>query len=179
MLLFSLYCLLGVIFTVLQTTLLQRLPAWMGAPDLLFVLLVFCALYVDTFPGLLLATLFGLLLDIASGIYLGIHTTMYVLLFLLLQAISRKLALRSLHHQPVIIALSYLLMAGGTFLFTTILAEDGLLFWSWREVLLGTLMVSIFSIPLNQLFLAIRHLAQPDSNSKKKKSRLQSAGTLP
>jgi len=177
--LFSLYCLLGVIFIVLQTTLLQRLPAWMGAPDLLFVLLVFCALHLDIIPGLLLATLFGLLLDIVSGVYLGIHTTMYVLLFLLLQAISRKLALRALQHQPVITALSYLLMVGGSFLFTTILAEDDLLFWSWRDVLLGTLLVSIFSIPLSQLFLALQHLAEPDSKNKKKKSRLQSAGTLP
>lgn len=176
---FSVFCLLGVFLIVLQSTLLQKLPHWMGAPDLLFILLVFCALHVDIVPGLLLALIFGFLLDLSAGIFLGIHTTLYLLLFLLLQAISQKLALRYLQHQPVLTALSYLLMAGGSFLFTNILSEQDMLSWSWRDVLLGTLLVSIFSIPLNQFFLRIHSLAQPSIKNTQKKSRLQSPGILP
>ena len=176
---FSVFGLLGIFFVILQTTLLPKLPSWMGAPDLLFILLVYCALHVDIIPGLLLAVLFGFLLDITAGIFLGIHTSMYLLLFLLLQAISSKLALRYLQHQPVLTGLSYLLVAGGSFLFSSVLAEQDMLTWSWRDVLLGTLLVAIFSIPLNQFFITIHTLARPSGKKAQKKSRLQTSGNLP
>jgi len=158
---YFIFYIIGLSFLVLQTTLLQILPKWMGAPDLLFVLLVFCALRLEVVPGILLALSFGFMLDLVAGIFLGIHATVYLLLFLLLKIISQKFALQYLQHQPILTALSYLLFSCSTFLLNTILAGQNSLIWSWKDVLLGTLLVSIFSIPLNQFFLMILSLFTP------------------
>ncbi len=164
---FFLFLLEGLFFIVLQTTLLQTLPAWMGAPpDLLFILLIFCAVHVDAVPGLVLALFFGFCMDLVSGLYLGVYAAIYLLLFLLIKAISGKLALQYLQHRPALTALSYLLAQGAVFLLNRVLAEQDMLAWSWRQILLGTLLVAIFSIPCSQLFFLTKALSQPQRRKK-------------
>ncbi len=175
---FILFLLEGLFFIVLQTTLLQALPAWMGTPDLLFILLIFCAVHVDMVPGIVLALFFGFCMDLVAGLYLGVYATIYLLLFLLIKAISGKLALQYLQHRPALTALSYLLGQGAVFLFNRILAEQEILAWSWRQILLGTLMVAIFSIPCSQFFLWTEALGKPQRR-KKQGGRSFTAGTFP
>lgn len=173
---FTLFLLEGLFFIVLQTTLLQTLPAWMGSPDLLFILLVFCAVHLDVVPGIALALFFGFCMDLVCGLYLGVYATIYLLLFLLIKAISSKLALRYLQHRPVLTALSYLLAQSAVFLFNQILSEQDILAWSWHRILLGTLLVAIFSIPCSQLFLLTESLSQ---RWKKPDRHSLTPGTLP
>ena len=176
---FTLLLLQGLFFVVLQTTLLQTLPAWMGAPDLLFILLIFCAVQVDLVPGILLALFFGFCMDLVAGLFLGVYATVYLLLFLLIKTISQKFALQYLQHQPVLTALSYLLAQGAVYLLNQVLAEQEILVWSWQHILLGTLLVAIFSIPCSQLFLVTVALSKPQRRKKPGSHSFGSSGTLP
>lgn len=168
----------GLFFIVLQTTVFQALPAWMGAPDLLFILLIFCAVELDMVPGLLLTLFFGFCMDLTAGLFLGVYATIYLLLFLLIKAISRTFVLQHLQHRPVLTALSYLLVQSAVFLFNQILAEQQTLAWPWGQVLLGTLLVSIFSIPLSSLFLLTVALSKPQGRKTPGRHALGTSGTF-
>lgn len=176
---FILFLFEGLFFIVLQTTLLQALPSWMGAPDLLFILLIFCAVHVDLVPGIMLALFFGFCMDLVAGLYLGVYATIYLLLFLLIKAISSKLALQYLQHRPALTALSYLLAQSAIFLFNQILAEQEMFAWSWRPILLGTLLVAIFSIPCSQFFLLTEDLAKPQHHREKQGRHSFTHGSFP
>ena len=175
---FLLLLLQGLFFIVVQTTLLQTLPAWMGSPDLLFILLIFCAVQMDMVPGMLLALFFGFSMDLAAGLFLGVYATIYLLLFLLIKAISRKFVLVHLQHRPALTALSYLLTQSAVFLFNQILAEQEILVWPWGQILLGTLLVAIFSIPLSPLFLLTVELSKPRGRKRPGRAPLGSSGTF-
>lgn len=141
----------GILFLAIQTTLLANLPEWSGRPDLVFLLLVYCALRLNLYQGLAYAIFFGMALDIFSGIFLGIHSLMYLAVFFLIRGISQKLTLEYQTHQPAVIAISYLLHCAGVYLITSMLAEEPLI-WSWRQILLGVITLSVLAIPVHQLF---------------------------
>ncbi len=139
--------LLGTILLILQTTVLHALPEWFGRPNLLFLLVVFIATNLDVYKGAMLALLFGLLMDIFSGIFLGLHPIVYLLLFFVLQGVSRTLAINEAVHQMPLVALSYLATASSIYLFATILAPESTFYWAWGNEILQVLILAIICIP--------------------------------
>ena len=146
MLIFS-FLLLGATLLTIQTTIFTMLPSWMGNPDLLFLLIIFIAIRFDLFKGALLALLFGLMTDIFAGIFLGLYPVIYLLLFFLLQTISQHLIINETAHQSPLAATCYLLTCGSIYIFATILAPDAPLVWSWRDIILQMLILSVIATP--------------------------------
>lgn len=140
------FFILGTLLLTLQTTVLQLLPEWLGKPDLLFLLIVFFATHMEIHQGAFLALLFGLLMDIFSGIFLGIHPIIYLILFFVLKGLTKHLIVDDSHHAPLVV-ISYLFTTSGIFIFSASLDPDTMLDWSWRHVLLQTLILSVISIP--------------------------------
>ena len=60
------FLILGILILVLQTTFLQLLPAWLGSPDILFLLIVYISCQADIFRGAFVILLLGLLMDAFS-----------------------------------------------------------------------------------------------------------------
>jgi len=140
------FFILGTFLLTLQTTVLQILPEWLGRPDLLFLLIVFIALHMEIHQGAFLTLFFGLITDIFSGIFLGVHPIIYLTLFFVLKGITKHLFISDTH-QPPLVVISYLFTTSSIFIFSAALAPDTLPDWSWRYVLLQSLILSIISIP--------------------------------
>jgi rod shape-determining protein MreD len=148
----SLLFLSGIILLLLQTTLLHFLPEWFGRPNLLFLLIVFIGTSLDIYKGVVLALLFGLIMDIFSGVFLGLHPVIYLILFFVLQAVSRRLAVNDSVHQIPLVALSYLFAASSIFVFTSILTPESRLYWAWGNEILQILILSVICIPFFNFF---------------------------
>ncbi|MDH4321341.1 MAG: rod shape-determining protein MreD [Desulfobulbaceae bacterium] len=154
------FLMLGATLLTIQTTIFTMLPPWMGNPDLLFLLIVFIAIRFDIFPGALLALLFGLMTDIYAGIFLGLYPVVYLLLYFLLQGMSRLLVIDETVHQAPLAATSYLFTSSGIFIFATILAPDASLDWSWRNIILETLILAVIAIPFYHFCAKLQELVQ-------------------
>lgn len=144
---------LGSLLLVMQCILAQTLPAWMGKPDLLFILVIFIAIDLDIFSGALLVFSFGLLMDIFSGIYLGMYPLLFMLLFFAVKLAGRHLILNEITHLPAIIVTCYFILSGSFYILSTPLVPDTHLSWQWRDIFLQALILVVISIPLRQLFI--------------------------
>ena len=171
MMLISIFLLLGATLLTIQTTIFTMLPSWMGNPDLLFLLVVFIAIRLDLFPGALLALFFGMMTDIFAGVFLGLFPVIYLLLFFLLQGLSRLLIIDESVHQAPLAAASYLFTNICIFLFAKILAPEAPITWSWRAIILGTLILAVIAIPFYHFCAWVNELAQ---TKIKKRSFLRS-----
>ena len=149
MLIFS-FIVFSIFLFVLQTTLFAELPAWLGRPDLVFLLVVFLAFRFDVIKGAVLVFLIGLLMDIFSGIFLGIYPTVYLLVFFILKVLSKHLANEATFQAPLAI-LSYLFTASCIFVISSLLAPEAHLEWSWRIMLLQIIMLAVVAIPFFSL----------------------------
>jgi rod shape-determining protein MreD len=146
------FTILGMVLITMQTSLLQVLPEWLGLPDLLFLLIVFAAIYFEVFQGVLLCLVLGTFMEVFSGYFLGLYVISYLLVFGLVRSASTGLAIKDQSQQPAIAAVSYLLSGGLTYVFTSMLADESLSPWSWGEVLRQVLIITILAIPFNCLF---------------------------
>ena len=154
------FLLLGATLLIIQTTLFPLLPAWMGNPDLLFLLIVYIAIRFDIFSGAVLALLLGVLMDIFAGVFLGLYPVSYLLLFFLLQGLSRHLVISETVHQAPLAVASYLLANSGLYVFATLLAPGAPLTWSWRDIILEMLILAVIAVPFYQFCTGIHHLAR-------------------
>ena len=160
------FLLLGATLLTIQTTIFTMLPSWMGNPDLLFLLIVFIAIRFDIFSGALLALLFGLMTDIFAGVFLGLYPVIYLFLFFLLQGLSRLLVFDETIHQAPLAAASYLLTSCTIFIFATILAPDASLVWSWRDIILETLILAVIATPFYHFCAKIHDFTRQDINKR-------------
>lgn len=142
---------IGILLLVLQTTLFQLLPAWLGRPDLLFLLIVFIALRLETFRALVLTLLLGMVMDIFSGPHMGIYPLVYLLLFLILKVISRNLALEDSIHQVPLVMVAFLGMATGIHLLISLLAPENPVFWGWPQLLQNIVILGVVCLPFFHL----------------------------
>ncbi|OGQ99837.1 MAG: rod shape-determining protein MreD [Deltaproteobacteria bacterium RIFOXYD12_FULL_55_16] len=161
----SFLVLAGAILLILQTTLLHFLPEWFGRPNLLFLFIVFLGTSLDIYKGAVLALLFGLIMDIFSGVFLGLHPVIFLVLFFVLQILSRRLAINESIHQIPLVALSYLFTASSIFIFTSVLTPENRLYWAWGNEILQGLILSVICIPFFNFFHWLTTVF--DSNSKK------------
>jgi rod shape-determining protein MreD len=78
----------GIVAVVVQTTLVQRLPA---APDLIVTLCVYLGLHYHSAAGALGAFLLGYLLDTFSGAVPGLYCLTMTLVFGMVYLVSKRL----------------------------------------------------------------------------------------
>ncbi|MBI5558523.1 MAG: rod shape-determining protein MreD [Deltaproteobacteria bacterium] len=149
------YFFLGILLLLVQTSLLNILPAWIGTPDPFFVLIVFVAIRLELIKGAMLLLLLGLIMDIFSGIFLGIYPITYLLLLFLLHSLAKKLAIQEEVHRIPLVLASYLFVNGLLFSFATFLAPENDLLWNWKNMLLQVLLLGLLTFPLFNLFESI------------------------
>lgn len=141
------FLILGALLLIMQTTLFQVLPPWLGRPDPLFILVVFVAYRLNIFQGALLVFCLGLITDIFSGVFLGMYPIVYLLVFLLLKVISQYITTNESVYQIPLAAVSYLLSFSGIFIASSLLAVDNPPEWAWGQVLLQILLLLVIGIP--------------------------------
>lgn len=163
--LIGIFLTIGTLCLVLQTTLLHDLPAWMGQPDLLFLLIVFAATHLDLFRGAVLALLLGLLMDIFSGIFLGLYPLTYLLVFFVLKGTTRHLAFTEALHQIPLIVISYLFANSAIYVITSVLAPEAALSWAWGSMLQQIVIMSVVCIPCFSIFRWLQTRMTPGSGS--------------
>ncbi|MBU0730376.1 MAG: rod shape-determining protein MreD [Proteobacteria bacterium] len=146
------FLIIGALLLVIQTSILPLLPEWIGRPDLLFILVVFIGTSMETFRGTVLVLLFGLLMDIFSGLFLGLYPLLYLILFFVIKGVSRHILIEDSYYQAPLVVVSYLFTTVGLFIFCSIMAPENQFYWSWRDILLQLLIISIISVPLRHLY---------------------------
>ena len=156
--LFAGLLILGVSLLVIQTTLLQSLPPWLGEPDLLFVLIVFLAFQIDIFRGAILVFALGVINDVFSGVTIGLYPVVYLLVFFSIKGAAKSIAFRESVYQAPLAATSYLLACGLVFVVTAFFSSDNPPQWSWGVVTLQVLLISIIALPLFSLFEVIMNI---------------------
>jgi len=154
---------LGILVLVLQTTFLQLLPAWLGKPDILFLLIVYISCQSDILRGSVLILLLGLLMDVFSGVFLGLYPVIYLLVFAFIKGISRKIAINEFAYQVPLAVISYLFVSIGMFLFSYSLAPDTPPQWSWGTILLQLLMLAVIGAPVFGILDAIMNFYRSTS----------------
>ena len=157
------FLILGILILVLQTTFLQLLPAWLGKPDILFLLIVYISCQSDILRGSVLILLLGLLMDVFSGVFLGLYPVIYLLVFAFIKGISRKIAINEFAYQVPLAVISYLFVSIGMFLFSFSLAPDSPPQWSWGTILLQLLMLAVIGAPVFGIFDAIMNFYRSTS----------------
>ena len=150
-----LFLILGILILVLQTTVLQLLPAWLGKPDILFLLVVYISCQAELFRGSVLILLLGLLMDVFSGVFLGFYPVIYLLVFAFIKSISSRVAINEFAYQVPLALVSYLFVSIGMFLFTFSLGPDAPPQWSWGTILLQLLMLAVIGGPVFAFFDAV------------------------
>ena len=163
--LFFVFLIIGILILVLQTTFLQLLPAWLGKPDILFLLIVYIACQVDILRGAFIILLLGLIMDAFSGVFLGLYPVIYLLVLAFIKGISRQIAINEFAYQVPLAVISYLLVGIGMFLFSFFLAPDSPPQWSWGIILLQLLILAVIGTPVFGIFDSVMNFYRSNSAS--------------
>ena len=139
---------LGIATLVIQTTLLQLLPPWLGKPDLMFLLIVYIACRPEIIKGAFLVLVMGFLMDVFSGVFLGLYPVIYLLVFAFIKGVSRQIAINEFAYQVPLALISYLLVNTGMFVISLILAPDSPPQWSWGGMILQLIVLAVIGIPV-------------------------------
>ena len=159
------FLILGILIIVMQTTFLQLLPAWLGKPDILFLLIIYISCKSDILRGSVVILMLGLLMDVFSGVFLGLYPVIYLLVFAFIKGISRKIAINEFAYQVPLAVISYLFVGTGMFLFSFSLAPDAPSQWSWGNMLLQLLMLAVIGAPVFGIFDSIMNFYKSTSAS--------------
>lgn len=152
---FLIFLSLGIFLIVLQTTILQFLPAWLGKPDIIFLLVVYLACQADMLRGAFVILVLGFFMDVFSGIFLGLYPVIYLLVFAFIKGISRQIAINEFAYQVPLAVLCYLFVGMGMFVLSFFLAPDSQPQWSWGLMLLQLFIVAVIGAPVFGIFDSI------------------------
>jgi len=142
----------GLVLTVLQTTLFMLTPTWPAAPDFYYILVAYLAYRLDLVQGLIILLPLSCILDVFSGTIIGMYPAICFSGYFLLKFLSIKLPVReSLYHIPLI-AVSYLFVSRFVYLALDFFQPDTLIPWSWPIMLLRAALIILFAFPLFQFF---------------------------
>lgn len=146
------FAIVGMLLIGVQTTLFQAIPAWLGSPDLVFILVAFLAYRFEIFSGLFLAVLLGWMMDVVSGIYLGTYLVEYMIFFVALKLLALNSPIKESAYQVPLVGAFYFLVQFMLYLVLSILVVEALPPWSWNRVLRETIVLSVAAIPCFLLF---------------------------
>lgn len=166
MLIFSFF-LAGITLVVIQTSIFQLLPSWLGSPDLLFILIAFTAYRFDWVRGLFLVLVFGWIMDVVSGLYLGTYPLLYLFLFISLKLFKENSPVKEVAYQIPLVGVAFLVEHSVLYAFYCLALPGILPDWSWGKILQEGLILVVATIPCfllyNSLFerLSKRRFATP------------------
>jgi len=132
--------------------LLPAIPVWFGMPELLFLLVVFVAIYMTVVEGIVLCLFLGTAMEVVSGSYLGIYVVSYGVILFVVRGFSAWISMESSSSLPGIAAAAYLVNRSLIYIFTSMLTDDPLAPWVWGDVLLRVLIVAVLVLPADSLF---------------------------
>lgn len=141
------FLIFGIIVLTLQTSVLTLLPAWIGQPDLVFILVIFLAAKAKAAKGAFLVLFYGLAMDIFSGILLGLYPIIYLMIFALIKFLSHHIVLDENTHQVPLVCLSYLAANCLIFLFFLLFVPDNDLLWFWKDLFMQLLILAMLTLP--------------------------------
>ncbi|MGW8193881.1 MAG: rod shape-determining protein MreD [Desulforhopalus sp.] len=146
------FWLLGIALIVIQTTLLQYLPLWIGRPDFVFILVAFSAYRFAWIPGILLVFTLGWIMDVVAGIHLGFYPLMCLLTFTALKLVASRNPIKETTYQVPLVGLSYFLVQMFFYFIYSLVLPEALPEWSWGETIRRTILVFLSAIPAFLLF---------------------------
>ncbi|TKB23558.1 rod shape-determining protein MreD [Desulfopila sp. IMCC35006] len=146
--LFLSFWLLGIVLIVLQTTLMQSLPLWLGRPDFLFILVTFIAYRFAWVPGIVLVFTLGWVMDVLVGLYLGFYPLMCLFTFAALKFLTNKSPIKESTYQIPLVGLSYFLVQIILYCVYSLALPEELPEWSWGITLQRTALQVAAAIPL-------------------------------
>jgi rod shape-determining protein MreD len=154
MLFFS-FWVLGIALIVVQTTLLQSLPLWLGRPDFVFILVAFTAYRFAWIPGIALVFTLGWIMDVVVGIHLGFYPLMCLLTFTALKFLTNKSPIKESTYQIPLVGLSYFLIQMFLYFAYSLTLPEELPEWSWGLTLQRTALLVAAAVPLFLLFSSL------------------------
>lgn len=143
---------LGIVLIVVQTTLLQYFPQWLGRPDFVFILITFTAYRFAWIPGILLAFSLGWTVDVMGGVHLGFYPLMCLLTFTCLKLLTNKSPIKESTYQIPLVGLSYFLVQMFFYFIYSLTMPEVLPEWSWSITVQRTVLILVSAIPLFLLF---------------------------
>jgi len=146
------FWLLGISLIVVQTTLLQLFPTWLGRPDFVFVLVAFASYRFAWIPGIILVFSLGWVMDVVAGIHLGFYPLLCLLTFTLLKALTTNSPIKESTYQIPLVGASYFLMQMFFYFVYSLTLPEVLPEWSWGETTRRTALVVVVAAPLFLLF---------------------------
>jgi rod shape-determining protein MreD len=152
---FFLFWVLGIVLIVVQTTLLQSLPVWLGRPDFVFILVTFTAYRFAWIPGIALVFTLGWIMDVMVGIYLGFYPLICLITFTTLKLLTNKSPIKESTYQIPLVGLSYFLIQMFLYFAYSVTLPEDLPEWSWGLTLQRTGLVVAAAIPLFVLFSSL------------------------
>ncbi len=154
------FLIVGVLLIVFQTTILLTLPAWFGSPDLLFILIVFIAYRFDSLRGFFLAFLLGWMMDVVAGLYLGVYVIEYLLVFVVINTLTKNSPIKESAYQVPLVGLSYFLAQLILYASLTMMVEEAQAPWSWSQMLRESIILTVATIPCFILFNSLYEYLQ-------------------
>ena len=138
--------LLGIV--LLQTSVLPQYLIALYKPDLLLVLMVFLALRAPVSTSLPAAYGLGLLKDCLSGLYLGLNAFSFLLVYLVLKALSDRLYVQNALLLVLTVSLSTIATMLINALLLSIFSEAAGIYSSLMTALIPHLLVNAFAASL-------------------------------
>ncbi|GAB6190942.1 hypothetical protein [Desulfocastanea catecholica] len=158
--LFFIFWLLGIALIVVQTTLLQSLPLWLGRPDFVFILVTFIAYRFAWIPGTVLVFSLAWIIDVVAGVYLGLYPLMCLLTFTALKLLTNKSVIKESTYQIPLVGLSYFLVQMFLYFISSLALTEDVQEWSWGLTLQRTALLVVVAIPLFLLFTSLYEYLQ-------------------
>lgn len=141
-----------VALVLLQTSVLPQYLATPYKPDLLLILMVFLALRAPVSTSLPAAYGLGLLKDCLSGLYLGLNAFSFLIIFLVLKALSDRLYVQNALLLVLTVSLSTLATMLINTVLLTIFSEANGIVSSMMTVTLPHLLMNAFVASLVAAF---------------------------
>lgn len=154
------FFLLGILLIVLETTLLQSLPAWIGRPDFVYILVAYTAYRFPWIPGLLLTFSLGWTMDVLTGISLGAYPLECLAVFASLKALTTNNPLRESTYQIPLVGLSYFVVQLARYFLYSFTLPELLPEWSWGRLIGETGILVVATIPCFLLLNALSEFLQ-------------------
>jgi rod shape-determining protein MreD len=155
------FILVGIALIIIQTSIFQFFPSWLGSPDLIFILIAFCAYRFNWLQGLLLVIIFSWIMDVISGIYLGTYPAVYLFLFVFLKLFKENSPVKEAAYQIPMVGVAFFIVHSGLYFYYSLAVPGILPEWSWLTILQEMFVLIVATIPCfllyNSLFEHMSH----------------------
>ncbi|MBW6519669.1 MAG: hypothetical protein K0A99_01475 [Desulfoarculaceae bacterium] len=155
------FILVGIALIVIQTSIFQFFPSWLGGPDLIFILIAFSAYRFDWLSGLLLVVVLSWIMDVVSGLYLGTYPLLYLFLFVALKVFKENSPVKEAAFQIPLVGVVFFVGHSCLYAFYSLAVPGVLPEWSWVTLFRETFVLIVATIPCFLLYNSLfEHMSQ-------------------